>query len=153
MKRKIVLYNILDIIFAIIVPIIFITLRYDLFAYKEKYSITGWGLLIIIIVGVVLFRRIQLWLKISDDVGLKNMPISYILPPVILFIFFIFLKIAENNLETLLELSLWSAVSNTLALFFRWKAWHLIDEETKDKSSNILDAIKQLEKKVSSSGK
>lgn len=152
MKRKIVLYNALDMLLAVVVPIIFIVIRYDLFAYKEKYSITGWGILIILLVLFVVVRRVMLWLKVSNDVGIRNMPLSYFLPPFVLFLFFAFLKVAENHMDTLLELTLWSGVSNTFALFFRWRAWKLIDESTQDKSSSILDAIKQLEKKVSTNG-
>jgi len=146
MKKKVVLYNILDILLAIIVPIVFIVIRYDLFSYKEKYSITGWGLILILIIVFVLVRRIQLWLKVANETGLKIMPISYFLPPALLFLLFAFLKIAENHMETLLELSLWGAISNSGALFFRWRAWEILDKGSTDQSEKILQAISKLEK-------
>lgn len=129
MKLKLVIFNILDIVFAIVVPVTYIIIQYDLFAYKEKYTVTGWGIIIILIIGFVAYNRIKLWLQIADDTGLRLMPVSYFLPPVILLLFYTFLKVAENNMETLLFLSLWSGISNLIALFFRWRAWRIIDKQ------------------------
>jgi hypothetical protein len=120
-QQRFWLFNVLDVFFAIVVPIILIATQYQLFTNdpnKISSSVSGWGILVILVIALGLSKRIKAYVISSKNSQLKYF-LSNIMPPFVLLFLFFILNITEDHIDKLQFITLWSSVSNIIALFFR----------------------------------
>lgn len=96
---------VLFVLFAVIIPVLFITYRYDLFKPSSGTSLTGWGILVIIIIGVFflsVIKILQRGLRVKHVFAAQC--ISGVCKVIIpLLVLFIILKGISSNVDSFLQ--------------------------------------------------
>jgi hypothetical protein len=120
-RQRFWLFSFLDVLFALIIPIILITIQYDLFTNdpeRSSISVSGWGILTILLLGFGLSKRVKSYVISSKNPQLKYF-LSNITPPFVLLLLYFILTVTENHVDRLQFITLWSSLSNGVALIFR----------------------------------
>lgn len=128
-KKRIVIFTIFDLFFSLGVPVILIIIKYDIFlAYQEAGTqATGWLYIFLLLLISGIIWRGKAILTYTRSNGLKY-ALTKSLLPFIFLLFYVFLGYAENNIERLRFITLWSAMSHFVAIYFRY----LVGKATKD---------------------
>jgi hypothetical protein len=120
-RQRFWLFSSLDVLFALVIPILLITIQYDLFTNdpeRSNISVSGWGILTILLLGFGLSKRIKSYVISSKNPQLKYF-LSNITPPFVLLLLYFVLTVTENHVDRLQFITLWSSLSNGVALIFR----------------------------------
>jgi hypothetical protein len=118
------LFTSLDLFFALVMPVIFITIQYDLFTNdpnRSSVSISGWGVVAILLIALGISKRAKDYVTASKNSQLKYFVANTTPPFILLFLYFI-LTMTENHIDRLQFITLWSSMSNLIALLFRFLA-------------------------------
>ena len=137
-KKKILFYTILDIVFSWLIPSIAIAIAYDLFAVlptPTQTRATAWTYLIIISLVAAIVWRVREIGKLTQShavsYAIKNAGV-----PAAFLVMFLVLYNAKDSIERLQAVLLVTALSQTIAIFWRYKVGQntklLLKEDIRD---------------------
>lgn len=126
-------YNILYFIATLVVPVIIVGCRYSIFKYSARYKLTGYGLIVAIIIAVVAVRSLNKCLNKLPESTVNEQRVKYtalgikalIIPVFILVVMYLFKK----NFDLAYQTSWWCLLSYTLGVVLDYAAIHYLDQE------------------------
>lgn len=143
--------NILYFIATLLVPIIIVGCRYSIFEYTSKFRLTGWGIIIAIIVIVVGVRTLNKAINKLPDSTLNEQRLKYsllgvkalIIPVLILVVLYLF----KRNFELAYSTIWFCLISYVVGVFIDYGFIHYLDQEIelRKKAKEKIEVDKRVE--------
>ena len=125
--------NILYFIATLLVPIIIVGCRYTIFDHVSKYKLTGWGLILAIVIAVVAVRTLNKAINKLPESTLNEQRLKYSLLGVKALIIPIFilivLKLFKLNFDLAYSTIWWCLISYIVGVFIDYGFIHYLDQE------------------------
>lgn len=119
-------------VFVLIVPVLFIMFKFDIFTPKEKTTFGGWGLIIVIITAIVCIVMLRYITKSIKHTMLKQVISGLSLITLPLGALLIGVYLIRNSLDAFLITMLVVLVCETIAIpinpFPKWVQANKVDE-------------------------
>lgn len=142
LKLKKWTFKVLDLIFSYFIPVIVISLKYDLFSKAQaSYKLTGLGIIIVLILFV------KFWKNITNAIKEVKRPIIrqmfYILKNFIIVVVICFiLNATKSNVDNLITIVVICGISISVGIVFREYFNEMKKAEQKDERQNeMVEAI------------
>lgn len=147
MKQKIKI-KLLELLFSYILPIIFVSIKYDLFVKSEAgIKLSGVALIIVIILGVKFYANINEMVKKIKNSQTRKI-INVTKNVIICFILVLFLEISKEQIGNLEFIIAFCGISISVGNCFKEDYVELIKQEQKDeRKQEIIDAYNEAVKK------
>lgn len=147
MKQKIKI-KLLELLFSYILPIIFVSIKYDLFVKSEaRIKLSGVALIIVIILGVKFYANINEMVKKIKNTQTRKI-INVTKNVIICFILVLFLEISREQISNLEFIIAFCGISISVGNCFKEDYVELIKQEQKDeRKQEIIDAYNEAVKK------
>lgn len=147
MKQKIKI-KLLELLFSYILPIIFVSIKYDLFVKSEAgIKLSGVALIIVIILGVKFYANINEMVKKIKNSQTRKI-INVTKNVIICFILVLFLEISREQISNLEFIIAFCGISISVGNCFKEDYVELIKQEQKDeRKQEIIDAYNEAVKK------
>ncbi len=147
MKQKIKI-KLLELLFSYILPIIFVSIKYDLFVKSETgIKLSGVALIIVIILGVKFYANINEMVKKIKNSQTRKI-INVTKNVIICFILVLFLEISREQISNLEFIIAFCGISISVGNCFKEDYVELIKQEQKDeRKQEIIDAYNEAVKK------
>lgn len=147
MKQKIKI-KLLELLFSYILPIIFVSIKYDLFVKSEAgIKLSGVALIIVIILGVKFYANINEMVKKIKNTQTRKI-INVTKNVIICFILVLFLEISREQISNLEFIIAFCGISISVGNCFKEDYVELIKQEQKDeRKQEIIDAYNEAVKK------
>lgn len=147
MKQKIKI-KLLELLFSYILPIIFVSIKYDLFVKSEAgIKLSGVALIIVIILGVKFYANINEMVKKIKNSQTRKI-INVTKNVIICFILVLFLEMSREQISNLEFIIAFCGISISVGNCFKEDYVELIKQEQKDeRKQEIIDAYNEAVKK------
>lgn len=147
MKQKIKI-KLLELLFSYILPIIFVSIKYDLFVKSEAgIKLSGVALIIVIVLGVKFYANINEMVKKIKNTQTRKI-INVTKNVIICFILVLFLEISREQISNLEFIIAFCGISISVGNCFKEDYVELIKQEQKDeRKQEIIDAYNEAVKK------
>lgn len=128
-----IVFNILYFIASLIIPIIIVGCRYQIFKYSANFRLTGWGIILAIIIAIVGIRTLTRMLNKLPESTLSEQRVKYtalglkalIVPIFILFVMHLF----KSDFDLAYNTIWWSLFSYMFGIAIDFTCLHYIDRE------------------------
>lgn len=126
-------FNALYFVVALIIPIVIVGCRYQIFDYASKVKLTGWGVILAIIIAIVFVRTLNRMLNKLPESTLQEQRVKYtclgvkalIIPVFILIIMHLF----KSDFDLAYNTIWWCLFSYMFAVAFDYLFIHYLDRE------------------------
>lgn len=128
-----IVFNVLYFIATLLVPIIIVGCRYTIFEYAAKWKLTGWGIIIAIVIAVVAVRALNKAINKLPESTLNEQRVKYtlfgvkalIIPVGILVVLYFF----KSNFDLAYSTIWYCLISYIVGVFIDYGFIHYLDRE------------------------
>lgn len=126
-------FNILYFIVALIIPIIIVGCRYQIFHYAASFRLTGWGIILAIAIAILGVRTLNKMLNKLPESTLQEQRVKYTLLGLKALFVPVFLLIVMHLFKSDFDLAYntiwWCLFSYMFAIAFDYVCIHYLDRE------------------------
>ena len=147
MKQKIKI-KLLELLFSYVLPIVFISIKYDLFVKSEAgIKLSGVALIIVVVLGVKFYGNInEMVKKIKNSTTRKIINVTKNV--IVCFLLVLFLEISKEHINNLEFIIAFCGISISIGNCFKEDYIEYIKQEEKDeRKQEIIDAYNEAIKK------
>lgn len=139
-----IVFNAIYLLFSLVIPIIIIGIKYQIFHKVSAYRLTGWGWICAIVIAVVGIKTLSKVIKKLPESTRKEQIVKYsilgVKALVIPILLLVVLKLMKNDFDLAYGVLWWCLLSYTFAIAIEYTCVKYLDRE--------LDIRKEAKQKI-----